>query len=159
MILQSAGATATCLSGPSFTTTQANSAEGGASQHVLSGGSASPGPPSAVSIMGLGGPVSGPISEASQSQLSASGGQRYTFVQGQVATDANAVTLVLSNGSDVQATVKDGSLVAWWPGNANATSAQLTGAAGTTTQQLTFTPISGSNPAHPNAAGGASTTR
>ena len=158
MILQSGSASATCLTGPSFTTTAANNAQpGGATQHTLSAGTS--GPPPAVSIMGLGGTSTGPISQASQSQFTTSDRQPYTLVQGQVAADVTKVTLVLSDASNVRATVANGSFVAWWPGNANATTARLTGAAGTTTQQLTFTAISGSNPAHPNASGGASSTR
>lgn len=147
MILQSGAATATCLTGPSFTTTEANATEGGASQHVLSNGSASAGAPPAVSIMGLGGSGSGPIEQASQSQLTTTGGQPYTFVQGQVAADVSGVTLLLSDASNVQATVADGSFVAWWPGRADATSAQVTSASGATTQQLTFTPVAPSNSA------------
>jgi hypothetical protein len=157
MILQSGSASATCLTGPSFTTTAANNAQpGGATQHTLSAGTS--GPPPAVSIMGLGGPSTGPISQASQSQFTTADGQPYTLVQGSVAADVTKVTLVLSDASNVQATVANGSFVAWWPGNADAATAQLTSAAGTTTQQLTFTPISGSNPAPPNAPGGASST-
>jgi hypothetical protein len=142
MILRSAGATATCLNGPSFTTTQANAAQGGGSQHVLSNGSATAGQAPAVSILGLGGSSSGPITQAAQSQLTTSAGQPYTFVQGQVAADVTGVTLALSNGPNVQATVADGSLVAWWPGHATASSARVTSASGVTTQQLAFIPLS-----------------
>lgn len=147
MILQSASATATCLTGPSFTTTEANAAQGGASQHVLSDGSATAGAPPGVSILGLGGSSSGPIEQASQSQLTTSGRQPYTFVQGQVAAEVTGVTLSLSDGSNVQATVADGAFVAWWPGRADATSAQVASASGATTQPLRFTPVAPSNSA------------
>ena len=147
MILQSAGASATCLSGPLFTTTEANAASGGASEHVLSNGTASPGAPPAVSIMGLGGSSSGPIEHATQSRLSTAGGQPYTFVQGQVADGVTSLTLVRSDGSNVQATIADGSFLAWWPGTAEATSAQMASSSGAKTQQLTFTPL----PTPPNA--------
>ena len=157
MILQSGSASATCLTGPSFTTTAANNAQpGGATQHTLSAGTSSP--PPTVSIMGLGSSSTGPISQASQSRFTTDH-QPYTLVQGQVAADVTEVTLVLSDASNVQATVSNGSFVAWWPGNANAATATLTSAAGTTTQQLTFTPVSGANQAPPNAPGGASPTR
>lgn len=142
MVLQSAGATATCLTGPSFTTTQANAAQGGASQHVLSSGSSGAGTAPAISIMGLGRPGSGPIEQAVQSQLSTGNGQPYTLVQGQVAADVSAVTLSLSDGTDVQATTADGSFLAWWPGGATATSARIARASGVTTQQLAFTALS-----------------
>jgi hypothetical protein len=143
MILQSAGATATCLTGPSFTTTQANATEGGASQHVASTGSASAGQPS-ISVLGLGGPSGGPISQATV-QHATSDGQPYTFLQGQVETGVTSVTLLLSDGSEVQATVSDGLLLAWWPGSADAAAAQATSPTGTRTQQLTFTPVSPSS--------------
>jgi len=145
MILQSNGATATCLTGPSFTTTLANATQGGASQHIMSSGSASAGQPPSISVMGLGRPSTGPISQATQQQATINGGQPYTFLQGQVQVGVTAVTLTLSDNSHVQATVADGSLVAWWPGNAHPTSAQATSNSGVTTQQLTFTPISPPN--------------
>jgi hypothetical protein len=144
MILQSGGATASCLTGPSFTTTLANAAQGGSSQHVMSSGSSSAGQPT-ISVMGLGGPSPGPISQATQEQATINGGQPYTFLQGQLQPDVTAVTLVLSDTSQVQATIADGSLVAWWPGNAQPTTAQATTSSGVTTQQLSFTPL---NPSH-----------
>jgi hypothetical protein len=148
IILQSGGATATCLTGPPFTTTAANAQEGGASQHVLSVGSGAAGQPS-VSVMGRNGASTGPISQASQEQLTADG-QPYTLLQGQLDPSVTSITLALSDGSDVQATIADGSLIAWWPGTATATTAHATSGSTVTTQQLTFTPISPPN-ASPNA--------
>ena len=145
MILQSNGATASCLTGPSFTTTLANASQGGALQHIESSGSTSGGQPPSISVMGLGRPSPGPISQATQQQATVNGGQPYTFLQGQVEAGVTAVTLVLSNNSQVKATVADGSLVAWWPGNAHPISAQATSDTGATSQQLTFTPISPPN--------------
>jgi hypothetical protein len=146
MILQSGSATASCLTGPSFTTTLANATQqGGASQHIMSNGSANAGQPPTISVLGLGRPSSGPISQATQQQATINGGQPYTFLQGQVETGVTALTLTLSDNSHVQATVADGSLVAWWPGNTHPVSAQATTASGATTQQLTFTPITPPN--------------
>jgi len=119
MILQSGGASATCFSGPSFTTIAANSTQvDGASEHVASArvqgiGSASGSAPSSaappsVSVMGVGRLSSGPISEASQSHLTTSGGQSYTLLQGQLVGGVTDVAILLSNGTDVQATVADG---------------------------------------------------
>jgi hypothetical protein len=88
--------------------------------------------------MGLGGNDAGPIGSATQSHLVTTSEQPYTFVQGQVASGVTGVTFVRSDGSDVQATVADGSFVAWWPGTAGATSAQIASSAGVATQQLTF---------------------
>jgi len=146
MILHGAGATATCLTGPSFTTITANAAQAGGSYHVSSilVGVASPAGRSDVlqmSVMGLSRPSSGPVRQASQMHLTAGGGQPFTLVQGQVQAGVTAATLVLSDGSDVQATVADGSFVAWWPGSAHATAARVTSGSATTTQQLTFTPV------------------
>jgi hypothetical protein len=73
--------------------------------------------------------------------LTTKGGQPYTIVQGEVQAGVTAATLVLSDGSDVKATVADGSLVAWWPGSAHTTAAHVTTGSATTTQQLTFTPV------------------
>lgn len=145
LILQSGSATASCLTGPSFTTTLANAAQsGGASQHVMSNGSASSRQPPSISVMGLGGPLSGPITQATQQQATVNG-QAYTFLQGQLEPGVTALTLALSDNSHVQATVADGSLVAWWPGNAHPTAARATSDSGDTTQRLTFTPISPPN--------------
>jgi hypothetical protein len=156
-VLQSGSATATCLTGPSFTTTQANNEQpGGAQQHIMSAGSTSAGGPPAVSVMGLGGPSSGPISQATQSQFTTSGGQPYTFVQGQVEADSTSVTLTLSDATNVQATAADGTFIAWWPGNADATTAQIVTPSGETTQQLNFTPVN--SPQQPPATHQSSTT-
>jgi hypothetical protein len=53
-------------------------------------------------------------------------------VQGQVAAGVTGLSVTLSDGSIVQATVADGSFVAWWPGSATATSGELTSAKGLT---------------------------
>jgi hypothetical protein len=60
----------------------------------------------------------------------------YTFVEGHAGAGVTAATLVLSDGSHVQTTLQNGWLVAWWPGAAQLTSAQVTTASGTTTQPL-----------------------
>jgi hypothetical protein len=137
MILQRADRTATCVTGPSFTTIAANAVPGRASGSIMGVGSPATGDQPDVSMMGS---SSGPISQASQVQLTASG-QPYTLVQGQVQSGVTGVTVVLSDGRDVRATVADGSLVAWWPGSAHATAAHVTSGSAVTTQQLTFTPL------------------
>jgi hypothetical protein len=166
MILRDGGASATCFSGPSFTTVSADSSQGAAgSQHVLSGsqnvlsvGSGSGAGQSTTSVMGRGDSNVGPISQASQAHLATGGGQPYTFVQGQLDAGVTAVTLVRSDGSSVQATVSDGSFVAWWPSSADASSAQVASASGMTTQQLTFTALP-SNPANTNRSTSASASK
>jgi hypothetical protein len=146
MILKSGSTTATCVTGPSFTSTAASAAPtGGASEHVISSGhSASVGSASAnalasVSALRPGG--AGPITEASDERLTTDSGQGYTFVQGQVANDVTGITLALSDGSSVQATVAGGSFVAWWPGSTDPTSASVASSSGVMTQQLTFAPL------------------
>jgi hypothetical protein len=138
VILQGADATATCLNGPSFTTAAVNSAQDGGSQHHLSVSSASGGPP-AVSVLAPNSANSAPINVAEQEQTSVHG-QPYTLLQGQTRPGVTGITLVLSDGSQVQATVADSAFVAWWPSHASAGSAELTDGSGVTTQQLAFIP-------------------
>jgi hypothetical protein len=163
MILRSGPASATCFNGPSFTTIAANSAqvsrasEHVASEHVLKMGSASGAPassasPPSVSVLGLGGSSSGPITQASQSHRATTGGRPYTLVQGQVLAGVTSATLVLSSGSNVQATVADGSFVAWWPGSADAASARVASGSRVSTQQLTFTAMPAVNPGPTNGS-------
>jgi hypothetical protein len=169
MILRSGSSSATCFNGPSFTTVAANSAQGSAggsehvpTEHVLSRRAGTGGPQSEPvprehvlsSRAGSGGPQSvmrystGGIGPATESHLVARGGQPYTFVQGQVVPGVSGVTLLRSDGGNVQATVADGSFATWWPGSSDATSAQVTSASGVTTQQLTFAAVSTGNAAH-----------
>ena len=122
-----------------------NAAQAGGSYHVsgIIVGVASPaGRPDVLqmSVMGLSRPSSGPVSQASQMHSLPAGGQ-YTLVQGQVQAGVTGATLVLSDGSDGQASVADESFVVWWPGSAHATAAHVTSGSATTTQQLTFTPV------------------
>jgi hypothetical protein len=147
MILRSGAASATCFSGPSFTSVAANSAQGGGSENALSSSASvssqagNTSLPSSIGVMGPGGPASGPITQASQAHLTARAGEPYTLLQGQVAGGVNAVSLVRSDGTRVQATVADGAFVAWWPGSADASSAEVASSSGATTQALTFVPL------------------
>jgi hypothetical protein len=160
MILSNGGASATCFTGPSFTTVNESDAQGaqGSASGQVSAGSAASASPSSVSVLGLGGSTAGPISRASQSHLTTSGGQPYTFVQGQIGADVTGLKLLLSDATEVQATVADGSFVAWWPGSTDATSAQIASASGVTKQQLTFTPLPAPNGAPTNASGSTSSS-
>jgi DNA-directed RNA polymerase specialized sigma24 family protein len=51
-------------------------------------------------------------------------------------TGVGAVTLVLDDGTKVQATVANGWFIAWWPGSHQLESAELTTPAGNATQKL-----------------------
>ncbi|HEY2654388.1 MAG TPA: hypothetical protein VGI55_01275 [Solirubrobacteraceae bacterium] len=62
-----------------------------------------------------------------------SAGNRLTLTYGRAAPDVTAVTIELSDGSSVQATVANGWYLAWWPGAPTATNAEITTASGTNT--------------------------
>jgi hypothetical protein len=55
---------------------------------------------------------------------------------GQAGANVTAVTLVLQDGSRVEATTSNGWFAAWWPGSVEAQTAQITTTSGTITQQL-----------------------
>jgi hypothetical protein len=136
------GATpATCLTGPSFTTVAIGTNQpGGGPQPSLSIGGPNANAVNAT-VRDANGANPGPINTTAQAQTAADG-QPYTLLQGRISSDATAVTLILSDGSHVQATVGAGAFIAWWPSHANAASAQVTSSTGVTTQPLAFTPKS-----------------
>lgn len=143
MVLHSGSASAMCLSGPSFTSAAATVPDSYLQEWRLGGSAAGGSARPSVSGLGFSVPRSGPIiSQALQADLTTSGGQQYTFVVGQVAAGGTRLTLVLSDGSNVQATVGDPSFIAWWPGSATVSSAQVKNASGLSTQQLAVTPLS-----------------
>jgi hypothetical protein len=55
-----------------------------------------------------------------------------TVVDGQAPAGATAMTVVCSDGTNVEATVENGEFFAWWPGATNPTTAVVTAASGTT---------------------------
>lgn len=67
---------------------------------------------------------------------SSSPGAALSFNVGRVGEDVAAVTLVLEDGSRVEATTSNGWFAAWWPGGVEAQTAEITTTSGTTTQQL-----------------------
>ncbi|HTU84880.1 MAG TPA: hypothetical protein VMF57_04860 [Solirubrobacteraceae bacterium] len=114
---------AACIKGPSFTAVTTNS--------------------SSV-------PVSVP---AGQIQLSSAhppphANQAYSFAEGRTGAGVTSVALVLDDGTNVQATVGNGWYVAWWPGDENIKSAQVTTPAGVKTETLNpgpqLPPVNGS---------------
>lgn len=135
---------AACIKGPSFTavTTSMSSAPvsvpGG--QIVLSSGQGR-------------GPGGGPAPRA---------GNAYSFADGRTGAGVSGVTLVLDDGTTVQATVGNGWFVAWWPGDLVAKSAQLTTPAGVKSETLNTSPqlppASGSGSVSVSAGGSASTS-
>jgi hypothetical protein len=116
-------ANATCISGPGFTSvSEANSA--GAPATVPAGGVA-----------------------VTWAAHTARAGQAYSFLEGHTGADVSAVTLTLSNGQEVQASAQNGWFVAWWPGDAGASSATVTTAHATTTEPLPAAATAGCPPA------------
>jgi hypothetical protein len=77
-------------------------------------------------------------------------GHALTMVDGRVGSGVTAVTITRSDGTSVQATVKNGWYLAWWPGSEHATTAKVTSATGTSTQSF---PSVGGRQAPPCPAG------
>jgi hypothetical protein len=80
-----------------------------------------------------------------------SAGNALTLIDGPTGAGVTAVTIELSDGSSVQATVTDGWYQAWWPGAVTATNAEVTTASGTNTVTVPSTPTL----AAPNCPSGA----
>jgi hypothetical protein len=108
------GSNGTCISGPSFTSLSTRSGT-------------------------VGGPPAGQI-VASFEAHTAHGADAYSFVEGHAGARVTAATLALSDGSQVQTTIQNGWMVAWWPGSANVTSAQVTTASGTASEDFKTQP-------------------
>jgi hypothetical protein len=70
-----------------------------------------------------------------------SDGHALTMVDGTVGAGVTGVTITRSDGSSVQATVKNGWYLAWWPGTERAVTAQVASAAGTHTQSFPSGPV------------------
>ncbi len=58
------------------------------------------------------------------------------MVDGPIGAGVTGVTIARSDGSSVQATVKNGWYLAWWPGNEHAMTAQVASASGSSTQSF-----------------------
>ena len=162
-LFQNDGAYASCFTSSSFT--QVSMVSSGGSAGAAAGStriSASPGEsvrvgngggPGGMSSVSLGGgTTSGDLTQVTQSHLSTSDGP-YTLVDGRVASGVTGVTLVLDDGQNVVSTVADGWFVAWWPDSAGATAAQVTSAAGTTTESLAWQHDPPAGPPTPGTSG------
>jgi hypothetical protein len=62
-----------------------------------------------------------------------SAGNALTVADGRTGAGVTGVTIELSDGSSVQATVENGWYMAWWPGSVTAKDAEITTASGTST--------------------------
>ena len=69
-----------------------------------------------------------------------SDGHALTMVDGRIGAGVTGVTITRSDGSSVQATVKNGWYLAWWPGTQSAVTAQVANANGTSTQSFPSRP-------------------
>lgn len=76
-------------------------------------------------------------------------GNALTLADGRAASDVTAVTIELSDGSTVQATVSGGWYMAWWPGDTTAKDAVITSSSGTSTVPF---PAAPSGPSCPTGA-------
>jgi hypothetical protein len=88
-------------------------------------------------------------------------GSAYGEIDGSTGPGVTAVTLVLSDGTHVQATTSNGWFAAWWPGRQTAPEAELTTSTGEVTQQLltpSGTPYEPTSPANSTAAPGTGST-
>jgi hypothetical protein len=63
-------------------------------------------------------------------------GHALTMVYGPIGAGVAGVTITRSDGSSVQATVKNGWYLAWWPGTERAVTAHVTSASATSTQSF-----------------------
>jgi hypothetical protein len=155
IVYQDGSSDATCLTGPSLTAVSSSSGSGGSES--VSGSASGTGHGSASSsISRVAGSGSDGIEQATVAHLDSTSDGAYTVVDGQVDADVTGVTLVRSDGEDIQTTTGSGWFVAWWPGTLDATSAEITTASGVTTEPLS-TPLpapSGSGACNQNSQTG-----
>jgi hypothetical protein len=148
--LASGSMSATCLTGPSVTSVSFGSGGGSLSSSGTQSG-IDPGGTSSTTNYATGDAVT----ELTLSSLDTQNGSPFDTLEGAVSPSVTAVSLALSDGQSVQATVNGGLVLAWWPNGSKPVSAQVTNASGTTTQSLgTFGPGAGSI-VHSNRVSGA----
>ena len=145
-VYKSGTSLASCLTGPSFTTVQAESLVSDNAMVSASGGPA----PGTAGSSGLHLLSGGAIEQLSVSHFSQTANGVYTLVEGRLAPTVSAVTLILGDGQDVTATAGSGWVVAWWPGREDVTAAQITTTSGRTTDPMAQVPV----PTPPAVAGG-----
>lgn len=157
-LFQNSGAYAACFTSASFTeVTQVSADDSSASNAQSVNGTVrdlnSGGPAGGPSSVSVGGTSSGDLQNVVQTHTSTTADGAYTLVDGRAATGVTAVTLLLDDGQNVVATVADGWLIAWWPGDSAATSAQVTTVSGTSTEALQSATKGGPGPATPPLPG------
>lgn len=141
VIFQDGSSDATCFIGPSFTILSQSSV--GADSMSVSGsveqsGGVSSGASSSIAV---GSTESGDITHMTVAHLDSTGNGAYTLAEGQILPSVTGVTLVRSDGSDVQASTGGGWFVAWWPGAQDVTSAEITTPSGVSDEPLNVHPL------------------
>ena len=135
VVYQDGSSDATCLSGPSLTAVSTSS--GSSASESVSGSASGTGDGSGLSsISRVAGSGSDGIEQATVAHLDSTSDGAYTVIDGQLDADVTGVTLVRSDGEDIQASAGSGWFVAWWPGSLDATSAEITTPGGVTTETL-----------------------
>jgi hypothetical protein len=81
-------------------------------------------------------PADGLSAERADSHLTNRNGQSFSFADGHAGTGVTGATLVLDDGTKVQATVSNGWFVAWWPGAHEVKRADVSTTAGVHTQKF-----------------------
>jgi hypothetical protein len=120
-------ASATCITGPSFTAAAGSSASA---------------------------PVAVPAGKILLSTHQTSReGQSYSFADGRAGAGVSAVKLNLDDGTTVDATVGGGWFVAWWPSTHEVKSAEVTTPSGVSTQNFPIPPNAPNSPAGAYGAG------
>ena len=127
LILQSGNYSAACFSSPSFTGYTGNA-------FTLDSGV----PAGTVQLQSSGLQLLGPDGQRYTGE--GPDGSAYRLIEGFTGPGVTAVTLLLSDGTRVEATTANSWFAAWWPGTATATSADVTTATGITAQQLPVQP-------------------
>lgn len=94
-----------------------------------------------IEISSDGGGNATPSVSAGKIQLNGAGesdsnGHALTMVDGPVGAGVTGVTITRSDGSSIQATVKNGWYLAWWPGSERAVVARVATTSGTTAQSF-----------------------
>jgi len=132
-----------CISGPSFS---------GAHSRVPDGAQGDAEPIAADSLVVR---TAGAVLVVDPSTAGAS----YRVIDGQIGSDVTAVTIILSDGSTVNATAQNGWFTAWWPGTQGADRATLSTTAGAINQPLAVSRVgvTGATQAGPEAGGAGST--
>jgi hypothetical protein len=127
VVYQGGPTDATCLTGPSMTAVSVSTGNGATERISGSGSSTGAGTAdgsSSVSV--LRGSGSDDIEQMTTAHLDSAAAGPYTVVDGQADAAVTRVTLVRSDGEDVEASTGSGWFVAWWPGSLDAASAQVT---------------------------------